>query len=56
MRNMFWLGLFGVITLGMAGIAQAASEGAAPQRRMLLLRRQHHHEGAGERSENDERQ
>ncbi|MGE5241364.1 MAG: copper-binding protein [Bacteroidota bacterium] len=32
MRNMFWLNLFGVITMGVAGIAQAAPEGAATLR------------------------
>jgi Cu(I)/Ag(I) efflux system protein CusF len=32
MKNMFWLGLFGIITLGAAGVGQAAPDAAAPLR------------------------
>ena len=32
MRNMFWLGLFEIVTMGVAGIAQAASDDVAPLR------------------------
>ena len=29
MKNMFWLGLFGIIGIGMSGVGQAAPDGAA---------------------------
>ena len=34
MKNMFWLGLFGIIGMGMSGVGQAAPDGAAASLRV----------------------